>query len=163
VRFGNVLGSSGSVISIFRRQIERGGPVTVTHPEMTRFFMTTPEAVALVVQAGGSEGGGHIFVLDMGEPVRIADLARQVISMSATEPIDIIYTGLRPGERLHERLFSDSETTIERAHPQIWQTEVPPLPFELAREMLRGSEEASYATLREYTALHVEPVLGKSA
>jgi FlaA1/EpsC-like NDP-sugar epimerase len=122
VRFGNVLGSSGSVISIFRRQIERGGPVTVTNAEMTRFFMTTPEAVALVVQAGGSEGGGRIFVLDMGEPVRIVDLAENMIRLSGKEPgrdVAIEFVGTRPGEKLHEELWGENETVSPTDHPKI--------------------------------------------
>jgi FlaA1/EpsC-like NDP-sugar epimerase len=122
VRFGNVLGSSGSVIPIFRRQIERGGPVTVRHPEMTRFFMTIPEAVSLVVQAGSIGGRGDIFVLDMGEPVRILDLARNMIQLSGLEPdrdITIEFTGALPGEKLHEELWSAQETVHATKHPKI--------------------------------------------
>ncbi|HEX3455325.1 MAG TPA: polysaccharide biosynthesis protein, partial [Gaiellaceae bacterium] len=116
------LGSSGSVIPIFRRQIERGGPVTVRHPEMTRFFMTIPEAVSLVVQAGSIGGRGDIFVLDMGEPVRILDLARNMIQLSGLEPdrdVPIEFTGALPGEKLHEELWSDEETVHETKHPKI--------------------------------------------
>ena len=121
VRFGNVLGSSGSVIPIFRRQIERGGPVTVTHPEMTRFFMTIPEAAALVIQAGAMGGEGHVFVLDMGEPVRIVELANQMIRLSGKDPdeVGIEFVGARPGEKLHEELWGDGERVLETPHPKI--------------------------------------------
>jgi FlaA1/EpsC-like NDP-sugar epimerase len=121
VRFGNVLGSSGSVIPIFRRQIERGGPVTVTNPEMTRFFMTIPEATSLVVQAGAMGGRGQVYVLDMGEPVRILDLAKQMIRLSGRreEDVPIVFTGAKAGEKLHEVLWNDGETVGPTSHPKI--------------------------------------------
>jgi FlaA1/EpsC-like NDP-sugar epimerase len=122
VRFGNVLNSAGSVVPIFRRQIARGGPVTVTHPEMTRFFMTIPEAVALVVQAGSIGGRGEIFVLDMGDPVSILGLAENMIRLSGKEPgrdIAIEFVGARPGEKLHEELWGEGEMVTDTTHFKI--------------------------------------------
>jgi FlaA1/EpsC-like NDP-sugar epimerase len=130
VRFGNVLGSSGSVIPIFRRQIERGGPVGVTHPEMTRFFMTIPEAVSLIVQAGSIGRNGQVFVLDMGDPVSIVELAKNMIRLSGKEPdrdIAIEFTGVRPGEKLHEELWGDGETIRPTPHPKILAVTRPPI------------------------------------
>jgi FlaA1/EpsC-like NDP-sugar epimerase len=129
VRFGNVLGSSGSVIPIFRRQIERGGPVTVTNAEMTRFFMTIPEAASLVVQAGAMGGRGQVYVLDMGEPVKILDLARQMIQLSGKDEsqIPIVFTGTRAGEKLHEVLWDDGEAVGPTSHPKIMRAARPPI------------------------------------
>jgi FlaA1/EpsC-like NDP-sugar epimerase len=139
VRFGNVLNSSGSVIPIFRKQIERGGPVTVTHPEMTRYFMTIPEAVSLVVQAGAIGGRGQVFVLDMGEPVRIIDLAQNMIRLSGKEPrlpndtattprdVKISFIGSKPGEKIHEELWSEDESVGATTHPKIMRLSRPPV------------------------------------
>lgn len=127
VRFGNVLGSSGSVVPLFKKQIEKGGPVTVTHPEVTRYFMTIPEAAQLVIQAGAMGTGGDVFLLDMGEPVKIVDLAKQMIRLSGFKPMDekglgdiaIQFTGLRPGEKLYEELLIESENVTKTDHERI--------------------------------------------
>ena len=119
VRFGNVLGSSGSVVPIFRRQLERGGPLTVTHPEMTRYFMTIPEAASLIVQAGAIGGRGDVFVLDMGDPVRIVDLAENMIRLSGRNDVRVEFVGARPGEKLHEELWNEGENVLATTHPKI--------------------------------------------
>jgi FlaA1/EpsC-like NDP-sugar epimerase len=130
VRFGNVLGSDGSVIPLFQRQLERGGPLTVTHPDARRYFMTIPEAVRLVLQAAAMGKGGEVFLLDMGEQVRIVDLARQLIRMSGLregEDVEIIYTGLRAGEKLYEELHSQAEQARMTRHERVlrWELDAP--------------------------------------
>ncbi len=145
VRFGNVLGSSGSVVPLFKRQIATGGPVTVTDERMTRFFMTIPEAVRLVIQAGAIGSGGETFVLDMGEPVRIVDLAREMIRLSGLEvgrDIEIAYTGNRGGEKLDEKLFNDGEDVVGTSHPKIAMAVRRPLPRALLRQELTHIREA---------------------
>lgn len=156
-RFGNVLGSNGSVLKIFKRQIEAGGPVTVTHPEITRFFMTIPEAVSLVLQAGAMGKGGEIFVFDMGRMIKIADLAKKMIKLSGFtigKDMELVFTGLRPGEKLYEEVLSDAETTQPTHHPKIliarvkeyddskvaaWLNELTPLLTQQSNDQLVGA------------------------
>lgn len=121
-RFGNVLGSSGSVIPKFRKQIEEGGPITVTHPDITRFFMTIPEACQLVLEAGNMGKGGEIYIFDMGKSVKIIDLAKKMIKLSGLtlgQDIQIVFTGMRPGEKIKEELLADQENTMPTYHPKI--------------------------------------------
>jgi FlaA1/EpsC-like NDP-sugar epimerase len=130
-----VLGSRGSVVPTFLRQIQTGGPVTVTHPEMRRYFMTIPEAVQLVLQAGAIGKGGEVFVLDMGEPVKILDLATDLIRLSGLEvgsDIEIRFTGTRPGEKLYEELFFDSESALPTDHPKVLRAKNGALPIGLS-------------------------------
>jgi FlaA1/EpsC-like NDP-sugar epimerase len=138
VRFGNVLGSSGSVIPIFRRQIERGGPVTVRNSEMTRFFMTIPEASSLVVQAGSMGGRGQVYVLDMGEPVKILELAKQMIRISGRNEteIPIVFTGAQAGEKLHESLWNEGEAVGPTSHPKIMRAARPAIDADWLEEQL---------------------------
>jgi len=147
VRFGNVLASSGSVIPIFRRQIERGGPVTVTHPEMSRFFMTIPEAVTLVVQAGAMGGRGQVYVLDMGQPVKIVDLARQMIELSghSEDEIEIRFVGRRAGEKLHEELWNGDESVGPTSHPKIMRAARAPIDGDWLEDELDDLERLVHA------------------
>ena len=131
-RFGNVLGSNGSVIPIFRRQIREGGPITVTHPDIIRFFMLIPEACKLVLEAGTMGHGGEIFVFDMGKPVRIVDLAKRMISLSGAKNISIKITGLRDGEKLYEEVLSDEENTAPTPHKKIKVARVREYDYETA-------------------------------
>ena len=133
-RFGNVLGSNGSVIPIFKKQIAMGGPITVTHPDIIRFFMLIPEACKLVLEAGTMGKGGEIFVFDMGKPVRIADLAKRMIALSGVDGIDIKYVGLRDGEKLFEEVLNDKEATVPTHHPKIMVAKVREYPYDLARK-----------------------------
>ena len=164
VRFGNVLGSSGSILPLFTRQIEKGGPVTVTHKEADRFFMTTSEAAELVIQAGAMAAGGDLFLLDMGEPVRIYDFAEKMIhlhgkrvgksndSESQEDFIDIVYTGLRPGEKLREELIIGQRVTGTE-HPKIMKAKEDYLSFQVVEEIClsleRACESADYPTLKK--------------
>ncbi len=144
-RFGNVLGSNGSVIPIFTEQIKRGGPLTVTHPDIIRFFMLIPEACKLVLEAASFGNGGEIFVFDMGKPVKIADLAKRMIFLSGENDIEIKYTGLRDGEKLFEEVLSDAEDTLPTTHPKVRVAKVREYPYELILEQEKQLYEASLA------------------
>ena len=145
VRFGNVLGSRGSVVPTFMRQIRQGGPVTVTHPEMTRYFMTIPEAARLVLQAGGLAENGKVYVLNMGEPVNISDLARDVIRLSGAQDIEVDYSGVRPGEKLYEELLTSSEGTDATTHSEIFSARLERVDPETLDRDIAGLEAAARA------------------
>jgi FlaA1/EpsC-like NDP-sugar epimerase len=140
VRFGNVLGSAGSVIPKFQEQVARGGPVTVTHPEATRYFMSIPEASQLVLQAAALGQGGQIFVLEMGKPVKIVDVARTIIQLCgrSEEEIEIRFVGLRPGEKLHEEVFSSDELTDRTSHPSVRVAKARPVDVARLDALLAG-------------------------
>ena len=148
-RFGNVLGSNGSVIPIFQKQIQRGGPITVTHPDITRYFMTIPEACSLVLEAGVMGNGGEIFVFDMGKSIKIVELAKRMIQLSGLKEgkeIDIVFTGLRPGEKLYEELLDDKENTMSTHHPKIMIAKVRSLDFSKVKSHYSDLETLIYST-----------------
>jgi FlaA1/EpsC-like NDP-sugar epimerase len=159
-RFGNVLGSNGSVVNLFEKQIKEGGPITVTHPEINRFFMTIPEACKLVLEAGTMGSGGEIYIFDMGKPIFIKDLAEKMIRLSGKEPytdIDIVYTGMRPGEKLYEEVLADSSKTLPTYHPKILIAQDPVFCYEKVDEFLfklqSGSFDDKYALIELFTEL----------
>ena len=154
-RFGNVLGSNGSVIPLFRKQIQAGGPLTVTHPDIIRYFMLIPEACKLVLQAGTMGEGGEIFIFDMGQPVKIADLAQRMINLSGAENVEIKYTGLRDGEKLFEELLNDEEMTKPSSHPKIKIAKVREYDYEVAK----ANEERLYKASFGYDDMEVVRIM----
>ena len=154
-RFGNVLGSNGSVIPIFREQIRKGGPVTVTHPDIIRFFMLIPEACKLVLEAGTMGNGGEIFVFDMGQPVRIADLAQRMIDLSGAKNVEIKFTGLRDGEKLYEEVLNDAETTKPTFHPKIKIASVREYDYDVAL----ANEERLYKASFDYDDMAIVKIM----
>ncbi|ACV63629.1 polysaccharide biosynthesis protein CapD [Desulfofarcimen acetoxidans DSM 771] len=163
VRFGNVLGSRGSVIPLFKKQIASGGPVTVTHPTMERYFMTIPEAVQLVIQAGSLANGGEVFILDMGKPVSIVELAKNLIRLSGYEPdrdIAIEYTGIRPGEKFSERLYSDQEQVVSTGHKRIFKVVSLKSNFNVLNKMLVSLEDGQFVYSKENIISYLVQVVG---
>ena len=143
-RFGNVLGSNGSVIPIFREQIKNGGPITVTDPEVVRYFMLIPEACKLVLEAGTMGKGGEIYVFDMGQPVKIVNLAKRMIKLSGAKDVKIVFTGLRDGEKLYEEVLAKAENTLPTDHPKIMIAQVREYDYESAIQNEERLLKASY-------------------
>ncbi|MFC6592785.1 UDP-N-acetylglucosamine 4,6-dehydratase family protein [Deinococcus lacus] len=159
VRFGNVLGSRGSVVPTFMAQIREGGPITVTHPDMVRYFMTIPEAARLVLQAGGLAENGKVYVLNMGDPVKISDLAHDVIRLSGAQNVRVVYSGIRPGEKLYEELLTTAEGSDSTSHSEIFSAKLAAVdPAQLDRDLLalqQAAHQADHAAIRQQLAVMI--------